>query len=349
VIAPPAATSAPLSLAAIRLGQGLSGLLAADGQRLVLAALPRAQQVLTAHMTLPALVPASATAATAAAASTPATQTSTPATQTAAPALAARISTATDTAEAVSVSTWLTLGAAPRLTTFDDPLLTPQLDPRWTYLSSPGADARAAPGGIAFAPVSTPTRTLLLQGAPGRDVAIDVQVTMPAGASATARAGLVFYLDDANLITLSVDRAGHISFCPTIGGQALTCQRTQLSAHPSAGAPILLRLSQLGDVYSGYASLDGNQWTQVGAWHLAADTPSSPQQSGNQSGGQAGAGSAASAQATTLQGPRTPSLLFTGIGIFAQDSAAPSVSADPAAWPRVAGFAASIGIAPAQS
>lgn len=349
VIAPPASASAPLSMTAIRLGQGLSGLLAADGQRLVLAALPDAQRVLTARMSsLPALVPASTSAPTA---TTPAATAPAPATatQTTPPALAARIGTATATPTVALVSTptstWLTLGAAPLLTTFDDPLLTPQLDPRWTYLGGPGADVRAAPGGMAFAPATAPARTLLLQGTPGRDVAIDAQVTLPASASATARAGLLFYLDDADLLTLSVDRSGSIAFCPTINGQALTCQRTQLAGHPAAGTPILLRLSQLAGAYSGYASLDGDTWTQVGTWRT--DGTAQPNDSS-----QSAATPAATAQANIPNIPGVPQSspsLFTGMGIFAQESAAQhATSADAATWPRVAGFAASLGVAPSQ-
>ena len=362
VIAPPAAASAPLSLTAIRLAPGLSGLLAADGQRLVLAARPEAQRVLTTRMSsLPALVPVSApattTTTTPATAPAPAARTAAPATatQTVPPALAARIGTAaaTPTAAPVSTSTsaWLTLGAAPLLTTFDDPLLTPQLDPRWTYLGGPGADARAAPGGMALAPAAAPARALLLQGTPGRDVAIDAQVTLPASASVTARAGLLFYLDDADLLTLSVDRSGSIAFCPTINGQALTCQRTQLADHPAAGTPILLRLAQLAGAYSGYASRDGDTWTLVGTWR-----PDGTAQPNDSSQSAAAPTPAATAQAGIPNIPgvaQSSPLLFTGMGIFAQDtSAQPTVStdsaADAAAWPRVAGFAASVGSAPSQ-
>ncbi len=164
---------------------------------------------------------------------------------------------------------WLSLGEVMAPLSFADRFTGKTLDAHWT-LTDPTAQITASSQGIHLQP-SAPTYengqatgqqalAALLQRARAGDGALSVQVTP----GTTGAAGLILYLDQTDWATLLTDRAGVVTFCAMVWGQAHPCATKTVT--PAESGALWLKLTRKGVNYLAAASADDTHWTSVASW-----------------------------------------------------------------------------------
>jgi CHAP domain-containing protein len=167
---------------------------------------------------------------------------------------------------------WVRVGAVSASATFNDSFTSTGVDTRWVR-SDPSAHASLDAHGLTLIP-GAHDKAALIQAASEGDTTLTVQVTKPSSMSRAASVGLVLYQDDGDWLTLTVDRAGAVSFCPMMQQAALSC----ITGKVNASASVWLRVQRSGSVFTAFASNDGATWQQVGQWTPVTTGPVTPAQ-----------------------------------------------------------------------
>jgi regulation of enolase protein 1 (concanavalin A-like superfamily) len=137
----------------------------------------------------------------------------------------------------------------------------------WSLASAPGSmRIRAQTGDIQT--TTNNQKNILLQNAPLGDFTITTKVTFPAKPSSNnQQAGLVVYQDDDNYVKLvrGYFNGNAFEFDKEVSG-VFTASST---ADTIAGTTIYLKMTKVGNEYTGYYSTDGTTYTQVGTAQTA--------------------------------------------------------------------------------
>lgn len=182
------------------------------------------------------------------------------------------------------------LGVAPDPATFSDAFTGDALDHRWLLTATPvssvsstaGAPlAQVAQGALILsvpAASGTATSVAVAQGAPAGDLTLTTRVALPDPAKPSSRvagmrSGIALRLDAWHAVTLALSpgasgAAATVTLCAEAAGATPWCSAA-LPMQTAAEQGVYLRVSQVGARVTGFASLDGTQWTTVGAWTLA--------------------------------------------------------------------------------
>ena len=107
---------------------------------------------------------------------------------------------------------------------------------------------------------TTNSAPVLLQAAPSGDLAITTRVTLSPTQN-YQQAGLILYADDDNYVRLEYGSVGGLS---VEFGHEIAASWTSTVTPAPAGSTFYLRLSRVGQTYTGFYSTDGSSWTQVG-------------------------------------------------------------------------------------
>ncbi len=241
-------------------------------------------------------------------------------------------------ADGAAADAWPSLGAISTGGSAGDPLTASTLSAEWSPHGA-GAETRASASGVDLVPGGAGVAALLQSAAPG-NVAISVQLALPARLGPDVKSGLVLYLDDGDWITLLVDGSGQAALCAMSAQKAAPCTPMPTLLSPSTRT-LWLRIERRGTLYSGATSLDGMIWHSAGQWLAslpqvtpgAGDTTATATPGSTRSAGVATAGTPAATQGpaptptpTIAPGPAPTSTIMPGT--------APSgvtASADPVA------------------
>lgn len=205
---------------------------------------------------------------------------------------------------------WVRAGSVAAAATFSDTFVSTPLDSRWTRV---GGDARASLDrkGLVLVPGGNNIGALMQAAAPG-DGSLTLHVASPRTLPAKSNVGLVLYQDDGDWLTLRVDRAGTVRFCPMVLQVSQPC----LSGKVDAKLPVWLQVQRSASIFTALVSNDGTTWRQVGQW-----TPNM-------------SGAAAAPPPAAAHGTVTPSATATATSASgATPGAAVTATPDPAAAP----------------
>jgi hypothetical protein len=143
---------------------------------------------------------------------------------------------------------------------------------------------------------------------------------------------MVLYQDDGDWLTLTVDDAGTVRFCPVVQQTPQTCTTGKTNAR----AAVWLSIQRVGDTFTALVSNDDTSWQHIGQWTpilsgsaKAAQTPSATPHA--TATAQPTSTPTAAAGATTSD-PAVAPLAFTSWGVLAVGNG------DAAGWPHMANF-----------
>jgi hypothetical protein len=159
---------------------------------------------------------------------------------------------------------WLAAGnVAAAMPAFSDPLTGTTMDGRW-QLRTPKAQSTAKTDGLRLVPNKQGVASLT-QGALPDDATLTVRVSAFNTLASGAHAGLVFYLDDADWMTLTVDGGGTVALCAMAWQQAVPCI-SQEHVASAKDRSVWLRVLRTEDTFTAMASTDGTSWRTIGQW-----------------------------------------------------------------------------------
>jgi regulation of enolase protein 1 (concanavalin A-like superfamily) len=133
---------------------------------------------------------------------------------------------------------------------------------KWSLSAAPGSMRITAQTGDLYASVNN-QKNILLQEAPEGDFTINTKLTFPAKPSSNyQQAGLVIYQDDDNYVKLvrGYFNGNAFEFDKEVSGVF----GYSGTADTITATTIYLRITKVGNVYTGYYSTDGTNYTQVG-------------------------------------------------------------------------------------
>ena len=249
------------------------------------------------------------------------------------PALASQNSTGSQTK-----NPWARVGAVPAAATFSDSFTTSHPDVRWTR-SDTSVRTTFDANGLTLIPGSQGIGALT-QAASAGDTTLTLEVARPSTLPRSASVGMVLYQDDGDWLTLTVNNAGSVQFCPVAQQTPQPC----LAGKINARAAVWLSVQRVGSTFTALVSDDNMSWQRIGQWlpvmsgsANAAQTPTATP----------GASATASPHATATAKPTsTPTagapapatdpavapLAFTSWGVLAVGNG------DAAGWPHLANF-----------
>ncbi|HEY7341161.1 MAG TPA: CHAP domain-containing protein [Ktedonobacterales bacterium] len=241
------------------------------------------------------------------------------------PALAAQNSTGSQ-----SKALWARVGAVPAAATFSDSFTTAHPDVRWTR-SDTSVRATFDAHGLTLIPGNQGVGALT-QAASAGDSTLTLEVARPVTLTRSASVGMVLYQDDGDWLTLTVDNAGTVRFCPVVQQTAQTC--TTGKTNPRA--EVWLSIQRIGDTFTALVSNDDTSWERIGQWtptlsgsakaaQAPTATPHATATAQPTSTPTAAAGAAAS-------DPTVAPLAFASWGVLAVGNG------DAAGWPHIANF-----------
>lgn len=249
------------------------------------------------------------------------------------PALASQHSTGSQTK-----NPWVRVGAVPAAATFSDSFTASHPDVRWTR-SDTSIRATFDANGLTLIPGSQGIGALT-QAASAGDTTLTLEVARPNTLSRSASVGMVLYQDDGDRLTLTVNNAGSVQFCPVAQQTPQPC----LTGKINARAAVWLSIQRTGSTFTALVSNDDVSWQHIGQW--------TPVMSGSTNAAQTptatpGASATASPHATATAKPTsTPTaaagasttdpavapLAFTSWGVLAVGNG------DAAGWPHMSNF-----------
>jgi hypothetical protein len=249
------------------------------------------------------------------------------------PAFATQHSTGTQTK-----NPWARVGAVPAAATFSDSFTASHPDVRWTR-SDTSVRATFDANGLTLIPGSQGIGALT-QAASAGDTTLTLEVARPATLPRSASVGMVLYQDDGDWLTLTVNNAGSVQFCPVAQQAPQPCVTGKINAR----AAVWLSIQRTGSTFTALVSNDDVSWQHIGQW--------TPVMSGSANATQTptatpGASATAKPHATATAKPTsTPTaaagapttdpavapLAFTSWGVLAVGNG------DTAGWPHMSNF-----------
>jgi cytochrome c len=137
----------------------------------------------------------------------------------------------------------------------------------WSLTERPGYLRIATQDETLFEPVNS-QKNLLLTDADALDFRLTTKVAFTPTAN-FQKAGLLIYQDDDNYLEVTRGRTfgSGVQLFREIGGTAevITVSETATTTY--------LRVVKVGDVYTGYSSLDGSSWSTIGVYTASLDSP----------------------------------------------------------------------------
>jgi hypothetical protein len=229
-----------------------------------------------------------------------------------------------------SKNPWVRVGAVSAAATFSDSFTSSHPDVRWTR-SDTSVRTTFDPHGLTLIPGNQGVGALT-QAASAGDTTLTLEVARPVTLPRSASVGMVLYQDDGDWLTLTVDDAGTVRFCPVVQQTPQTCTTGKTNAR----AAVWLSIQRVGDTFTALVSNDDTSWQHIGQWTpilsgsaKAAQTPSATPHA--TATAQPTSTPTAAAGATTSD-PAVAPLAFTSWGVLAVGNG------DAAGWPHMANF-----------
>jgi hypothetical protein len=231
-----------------------------------------------------------------------------------------------------SKNPWARVGAVPAAATFSDSFTSSHPDVRWTR-SDTSVRTTFDTNGLTLIPGSQGIGALT-QAASAGDTTLTLEVARPATLPRSASVGMVLYQDDGDWLTLTVDNAGAVRFCPVAQQTPQPCNTGNMNAR----AAVWLSIQRMGDTFTALVSTDDMSWQHIGQWTPAlsgsaktAQAPTPTPHTTATATAQPTSTPTAAAGATTTD-PAVAPLAFTSWGVIAVGNG------DAAGWPHMANF-----------
>lgn len=158
---------------------------------------------------------------------------------------------------------WLAVGVNATAPAFADAFVGRAVDARWAVAGT-GARVTATTQGLQLSEGSG-ALAALLQTANAGPFSLMVYVRM--SGIAGGEAGLVFYTDDGDWLTLLLKETDHVSMCMEAWQRSVPCATLTVPASAVAGG-VWLRVAYQGSSVAGAASVDAVTWQSVGSWSI---------------------------------------------------------------------------------
>ncbi|HEU4783424.1 MAG TPA: hypothetical protein VFS83_08810, partial [Ktedonobacterales bacterium] len=233
---------------------------------------------------------------------------------------------------------WARVGAVPAAATFSDTFTSSHPDVRWTR-SDTSVRTTFDAHGLMLIPGSQGIGALT-QAASAGDTTLTLEVARPSTLPRSASVGMVLYQDDGDWLTLTVNNAGSVQFCPVVQQARQPCITGKINARSA----VWLSIQRTGSTFTALVSNDNVSWQRVGQWTPvmsgstnAAQTPTTTPGASATAKPHATATAKPTTTPTAVAGapttdPAVAPLAFTSWGVLAVGNG------DAAGWPHLANF-----------
>lgn len=225
---------------------------------------------------------------------------------------------------------WARVGAVPAAATFSDTFTSSHPDIRWSR-SDTSVRTTFDANGLTLIPGSQGIGALT-QAASAGDTTLTIEVARPSTLPRSASVGMVLYQDDGDWLTLTVNNAGSVQFCPVVQQAKQPCVTGKINAR----AAVWLSIQRTGSTFTALVSNDEVSWQHIGQWTPvmsgSANTAQTPTATPGASATAKPTATPTTAAGTPTTDPAVAPLAFTSWGVLAVGNG------DAAGWPHMANF-----------